>query len=253
MKKNLLVFAPIVGLMLLVSTIFFPSGCRPNDPPPCAPPTNVQVIGLSPTSATLKWSASVGTEVEITVSPDATPGGPFTTTDSVFTITGLSPETLYKITLRTKCSSTNYSTEVIISLRTPSIIIVDVIVQREGVLSDALSICSSPLVDVINSSSAIPWDSNTNEELLVIRNTTIGATVLIYKRKNANGVFEYHSIANGKSICSQDPANTPGSITASGGMATLTGTNYTIELTQTNTTMLVSGAAAIDTEYSMYQ
>lgn len=254
MKKLILLFAPIVGFLLLFTALFFQTGCGDPEPLPCDPPTNVQVIGLSPTSATIAWSASPGATVEIAVSPQSSPPGPFITSESNFTITGLLPDTLYTVTLRTKCSNTNYSAPVEITLRTPPIIIVDVIVQKPAIISDATSICTSIATDIIGSQIVIPWDSGTEEELLVITDPTLNTNVLIYKRKNMNGDFEYLSLANNRLICSQSAKNAPTSVQTTLAGAKLSGPGYIIELTHNNATMLdLNGSAIQGTEYSMYR
>ena len=248
MKNLYLLLVLLAGCALFVTSLFCTTGCVP-PAEPCDPPTNVQVIGLSPTSATISWSAPPGTTVEISVSPQPVPAGPFTTTDSTFTITGLSPDSLYKVTLRTVCSDGVYSPPVQISLKTTVIIIVDVIVQKEAILSDANSICLSPLSDVTGSPTPLNWDVNVNEELLVISDGNQTARVLIYKRKNASGAFEYYSLANGRSLCAASALNTPATTQASANGALLIGSNYSVEVTPANATMTSSSGAS----YSMYR
>ena len=251
MKKLFLFIASIAGFVVLFTVLSLQTGCCDPDPEPepCDPPTNVQVIGISPTSATITWSAPPNTTVEISVSPQPVPPGPFTTTDTSFTLTGLSPDTDYKITLRTVCPDGSLSAPVQITLKTTVIIIVDVIVQKEAVLTDANSVCASVLSDQTGSQTPINWDDNVDEELLVMTDGGQTARVLIYKRKNTAGAFEYYSIANGRTICTSTALNTPVSVQTIAGGARLLGTNYNVELTPTSATIVNSSGAS----YSMYR
>ncbi len=251
MKKLFLQLASFTGFVVLFTALSLQSGCCDPDPEPepCDPPTNVQVIGISPTSATITWSAPPNTTVEISVSPQPVPPGPFTTTGTSFTLTGLSPDTDYKITLRTVCPDGSFSAPVQISLKTTVIIIVDVIVQKESVLTDAASVCASLLSDQTGSQSPIDWDNNVDEELLVITDGGQTARVLIYKRKNTAGAFEYNSIADGRTICISTAQNTPVSTQTITNGVRLLGTNYNVELTPTSATMVNSSGAT----YSMYR
>jgi hypothetical protein len=251
MKKLFLLLASTAVFVFLFTVLLLPTGCGDPDPEPepCDPPTNVQVIGISPTSATITWSAPPNTTVEISVSPQSVPPGPFTTTDTSFTITGLSPNTDYKITLRTLCPDGSFSAPVIITLKTTVIIIVDVIVQKESVLTEAISVCSSALPDETGSQTPISWDNNVDEELLVMTDGGQTASVLIYKQKNTAGAFEYYSIANGRTICTSTAQNTPVSTQTISNGVRLLGTNYNVELTPTSATMVNSSGAT----YSMYR
>jgi Fibronectin type III domain len=245
MKKLFLLLASIAGFAGLFTALLLQTGCKP-EPKPCDPPTNVEVIGISPTSATITWSAPPNTTVEISVSPQPVPAGPFTTSDSTFTITGLLPNTDYKITLRTVCPDGSFSVPVQIALKTTVIIIIDVIVQKEDILSDASSICSSTLPDETDT-QPIDWDNNVSEELLVITDGGQTARVLIYKRKDTSGNFEYYSVADGRTICAFTAQNAPVSTQTTANGVRLLGTNYSVNVTPTNAIM-TSGAS-----YTMYR
>lgn len=248
MKKLFLLLASIAGFTVLFTALLLQTGCEP-EPEPCDPPTNVEVIGISPTSATIAWSAPPNTTVEISVSPQPVPAGPFTTSDTTFTITGLVPNTDYKITLRTVCPDGSFSAPVEVALKTTVIIIIDVIVQKEAVLLDASSVCSSALPDETGVQTPINWDSNVNEELLVITDGGQTAKVLIYKRKNTSGNFEYYSVANGRTICASTAQNAPVSTQTIANGVRLLGTNYSVEITPTNAIMLNTSGSS----YTMYR
>jgi Fibronectin type III domain len=250
MKNLRLKFHLLTGSLFFLFFLLVSSGCEPTDKP-CEPPTNVTVTGISPTSATISWSAPPGATVEISVSPQPTPPGPFTTTDSTFTITGLSPDTDYKITVRTKCADGVYSDPVIIALKTTTIIIVDVIVQKEAILSEAISICASPVSDDVNAPMPINWDSSKDKELLAVSDGTPNTMVLIFKRKNTSGVFEYFAIANNYIICGITTKNTPTSVQNIINGARLVGSNYNIDLTPGSAILTPNTTATV--LYSMYR
>jgi hypothetical protein len=249
MKKFLSVLAPSMFLILVFSALFFQTGCEENNPEPCDPPTNLQVIGISPTTATIGWSAPPNTTVSISVSPDPTPSGPFITSDTVFTITGLNPDTDYKVTVQTVCADGSLSAPVQIALRTSIIIIVDVIIQYEAILADATSICSSMLTDDTDRNAPINWNPGIDEELLVITEGVQASKVLIYKRKNSSGVFEYISIANNRAICAHTAQNVPFAVQTTVNGARLLGSNYVIDLNSTSAVMSNSTGIV----YSMYR
>lgn len=250
MRNLMLKIHLLTGSLFFIFSLLLSSGCEPTDKP-CEPPTNVTVTGIGPTSATISWSAPPGTTIEISVSPQPTPPGPFTTTDSTFTITGLSPDTDYKITLRAKCANGAYSDQVVISLKTDIIIIVDVIVQKEAILSEAISICASPVSDDVNAQTPINWDSNKDKELLAISDGTPNTMVLIFKRKNTSGVFEYFAVANNYTICGITTKNTPTSVQTINNGVRLVGSNYSIDLTPGSAILTPNTTSTV--LYSMYR
>ena len=88
MKKFISILTLLASLCLLLFTLSLGTGCEDPTPDPiCEAPTDVQVIAITDSSATLTWTAPQNTTVEISIEP-TTPAGPFTTTANTLTING---------------------------------------------------------------------------------------------------------------------------------------------------------------------
>ena len=248
MKKFFLTIPSLAAVLMLLTVLMVSTGC-PEPQSPCDPPTNVVLTGISPNSATIKWSAPPNTTVEISISPQSDPAGPFTTTDSTFTIEGLTPNTDYDVTLRTLCPDGDTSEPTVISFKTQPIIIVDIIVQFQGQV-DMLNLMCGGNNDITGKPTAIGWDTNYATELLHIEQGT--TQVFILKETSSNGVKRYRVSADGITICNKTSKNCPTSMVTTSSSALLRGGNYEIEITPASATMYDSNRNLTGT-YNMYR
>jgi hypothetical protein len=209
----------------------------------------VQVTALGSQTATLNWETPSNVTVELAVSPQPNPPGPFTVSGTSLALTGLSPDTDYKVRLVSLCPDGGISAPTEIAFRTSGIIIDEVIVQKEPPAgSDGL--CQPSPQDVANQSAPINWNTSFSSELLKIDNGT--TKVFIVKTGPAGtGPYSFTVLRSASALCGETANNAPTSITTSGGVATLVGSGYTIELTATSAKMIV--ASSVVGTYSMYR
>ena len=249
MKKFISILTLLASLCLLLFTLSLGTGCEDPTPDPiCEAPTDVQVIAITDSSATLTWTAPQNTTVEISIEP-TTPAGPFTTTANTLTINGLSPGTNYIASLRTLCPDGSTSDPVTVAFRTSTIIIGDIIIQKE-VPSDAQGLCSNipgqiPQ-DVINQSTPINCEPSSPKELLKIVN---GTTVLLIIKDISGSSPVYKVLQNQLSLCGATVNNAPVSVNSTLTGFILTGSGYSVNLNATNAEIPV----LTGTTYSMYR
>jgi hypothetical protein len=249
MKKFFSILTTLASICLLFFTLSLGIGCEDPEPDPiCEAPTDVQVIAITSTSATLTWTAPQNATVEISIAPQSNPAGPFTSTTNTLTINGLSPGTNYIASLRTLCPDGSTSDPVTVPFRTTTIIIGDIIIQKE-VPSDAQGLCSnnpapSPQ-DVINQSSPINWDPSSPKELLKIVN---GTTVLLIIKDISGSSPVYKVLQNKVSLCGATVNNPPVSVNSTSSGFILTGTGYSVNLNATNAVISLTGSS-----YTIYR
>lgn len=252
MKKLFSILTVIATAYLLLLAMFTGSGCdlSPAEPLPCEAPTNVQVTAITPNSATLTWSAPADATVEISIAPQSNPPGPFTTTANTFTLNGLLPGTNYVASLRTLCSDGSTSTVTSVPFRTSTIIIGDVIIQRE-ISDDVKALCGGNN-DVPAQNTPINWDPSLSLELLKIEHTGTGSVVFLVKDNSGSRVV-YKTAKDQEALCGALSKNAPVSSDGSSTGFTLKGpgSSYTIDINATNAQMtLPMGGTVI---YSMYR
>jgi len=247
MKKFFSILTSLASLCLLLFTFSLGIGCEDPTPDPiCEAPTGVQVIAITDSSATLTWTAPQNTTVEISIEPQSNPPGPFTTTANTFTINGLSPGTNYSVRLRTLCPDGSTSDPVTVAFRTTTIIIGDIIIQKE-VPSDAQGLCTPTPLDVINQSTPINWESSSPKELLKIVN---GTTVLLIIKDISGSSPVYKVLQNQVSLCGATVNNPPVSVNSTLSGFVLTGSGYSVILNATNAVISLTTGT---TTYSMYR
>jgi hypothetical protein len=249
MKKFFSILTSLASLCLLLFTLFTSIGCEDPDPiPTCIAPIGVQVTAITDSSATLTWTAPQNATVEISVTPQSNPPGPFTTTANTFTIKGLSPGTNYSVRLRTLCPDGSTSDVVTVAFRTTTIVIGDIIIQKE-VPSDAQGLCTNipgqtPL-DIINQSTPINWETSSPKELLKIVN---GTTVILIIKDISGTTPVYKVLENKVSLCGATVNNPPVSVNSTSSGFVLTGSGYSVNLNATNAVISLTGSS-----YTMYR
>ncbi len=250
MKKLILHLNRFAALALLLVAMLVGTGCpNPTDPEPdpCDPPQMVQLVAIGSNTATLTWQVPSGVSTELTVTPQPNPPGPFTVTGNTIALTGLLPDTDYKVSLRSLCADGGTSEPVTISFRTNGIIITEIIVQKEPPAgTDGL--CQPSPMEVLNQATPINWSTAHASELLKIGN---GTTKVFIVKSSTTGPLTFTVLRNGSALCGEVASNAPTSLTTSGGTTILTGTGYTIELTAASAKMIV--ASSVVGTYSMYR
>jgi hypothetical protein len=247
MKKFFSILTSLASLCLLLFTLFTSIGCEDPDPiPTCIAPIGVQVTAITDSSATLTWTAPQNATVEISVTPQSNPPGPFTTTANTFTIKGLSPGTNYSVRLRTLCPDGSTSDVVTVAFRTTTIVIGDIIIQKE-VPSDAQGLCTPTPLDIINQSTPINWETSSPKELLKIVN---GTTVILIIKDISGTTPVYKVLENKVSLCGATVNNPPVSVNSTSSGFVLTGSGYSVNLNATNAVISLTTGT---TTYSMYR
>jgi hypothetical protein len=251
MKKFFSILTSLASLCLLLFTLFIVIGCEDPEPDPiCEAPTDVQVIAITNSSATLTWTALPNTTVEISIQPQSNPPGPFTSTANTLTIDGLSSGTNYIASLRTLCPDGSTSDPVTVAFRTSNIVIGDIIIQKDAP-SDAQGLCTNNPgqipQDIINQSAPINWEPSSPKELLKIVN---GTTVLLIIKDISGSSPVYKVLENKVSLCGATVNNAPVTVNSTVSGFILTGSGYIVNLNATNAEI---PSLPGTTTYSMYR
>jgi hypothetical protein len=247
MKKFFSILNTLAALCLLLISFIATIGCDP-EPEPCDPPTEIQVTALSDSSATLTWTAPPSSRVEISVVPQSNPPGPFITDANSITLNGLTPGTNYTARLRTICADGDTSEVSSIQFRTSIIVIGDVIIQKE-VPSGTSNLCTNNNnEDVQPQSLPINWQSSSPLEVLQIVN---GSTTVFIVKNTSGSRPVYSVLDNGIGVCGAVASNAPRTVNSTSTPAgfLLTGTGFTVEITDAQAQMTASGT----TTYTMYR
>lgn len=235
------------GLLLLLTGLM--TAC-PDPDTNCDVPGDLRVIGVGPTSLTVEWN-SVPTAINYQLTATSTTGqvvGPFVTSDTSFTFTGLSENTEYTIEVVTLCENGGESEPAIVSMRTGNIII-EIVVQHP--IPD--TICGNGNADMFNFSTPIPWAPQFNVEILKINIANVSGALVTktYIVKDATGAMPHYYAPRSGAFCDNDAVNNPitriGSV--NNGVARLDGSGYSIQISPDGE--VLSPTTGVDVLYSM--
>lgn len=244
--KNSLFFLLLLGLLAWL----MPACEDPTPAEPCDAPVELQAVTVGPTEIGINWLAPSNVDsFEVRINPQSNPPSPFTTSNTNFELTGLTPNTLYQIEVRSICNGQR-SEPATINVRTTEIIIIEIISQlSDQQMNGAIqNLCQNGTVF----DNAYNWDGNFPDELMQVdvlspTNQVLSRAAIL--KQTANGVTRFSvpregiRCANGATLI--DILSAPAIIssnTANSGV--VNGSGYTLTISNTGVVFNGTGLTA---------